>query len=84
MSDFGKIKDEAIHYFLDLYKKDWGEKPRISNLFSSWIEELENYNLEKPFSVEEVRNAIICMGNDKFLRLNGFSMFFYQECWDII
>lgn len=41
-------------------------------------------NLENLFSVEEVRNAIICMGKDKSADPDEFSMLFYQECWDII
>lgn len=39
VSDFCKIKDEAIRFFLVLYKKDGGEKPRIPNLLSSRLEE---------------------------------------------
>lgn len=36
MNDFGKIKDEVICFFLELYKNDGGE---IQNLFSSRIKE---------------------------------------------
>lgn len=40
--------------------------------------------LEKPFLVEEVKNAILCMGKDKSPGPDGFLMLFFQECWDII
>lgn len=41
-------------------------------------------NIEKPFSVEEVKETVMSMGKDKSQGPDGFSMFFYQKCWDII
>lgn len=83
-NDFGKIKDEAIQYFTQLYKNDGREKPRIPNLFSSWIDNEVACNFEKPFSIEEVKIAVMSMGKDKSPGPDGFSMLFYQDCWDII
>lgn len=34
--------------------------------------------------MEEVKNAILCMGKDKSPAPDGFSMLFFQKCWDII
>lgn len=67
-----------------LYKKVGGEKPRILYLFSSCIKEETAHNIEKPFSMEEIRYAVFSKEKDKSLGLDGFSMLFYQECWDIL
>lgn len=82
--DFEKIKDEAIRYFALLYKKDGREKPLIPNLFSSRNDSKVTPKLEMPFLVEEVKNAIMSMEKNKSPEPDGFSMLFYQECWDII
>lgn len=39
--------------------------------------------LEKPFT-EEVKWALFAMERAKVPGLDGFTMHFYQECWDII
>lgn len=81
-NEFDKIKDEATRYFTSLYKNDGRDKPRILNLFSSQIDNVVACNLEKPFSVEKVKKA--SMEKDKSSGPDGFSMFFYQKCWDIM
>lgn len=40
--------------------------------------------LEASFSEEEVKEVVFSMDKDKSLGLDGFSMHFYQVCWDII
>lgn len=82
--DFQKIKDEAIHYYSSLYKKEGGDIPRIPNLFSSKIDVEAARNLEKSFSVEEVRQAVMSMMKYKLSGLDGFSVLFFQESWDIV
>lgn len=41
-------------------------------------------NLEKTFSEEEVKNAIMGMDGTKALGPGGFSMLFFLECSDTI
>lgn len=41
-------------------------------------------DFEKPFLEEQVKNVIFAMDNSKASERNGFSMLFYQECWDTI
>lgn len=44
----------------------------------------EANDLERPFTKEEIKEAIFYMTKDKYLGPNGFSLLFYQECWDIL
>ncbi|RVW75227.1 LINE-1 reverse transcriptase-like [Vitis vinifera] len=40
--------------------------------------------LEVPFSVEEIHSALMEMGGDKAPGPDGFSVAFWQECWDFV
>jgi hypothetical protein len=44
----------------------------------------ENELLTRPFSMDEVQDAIFQMEHNKALGLDGFSAEFYQACWEII
>lgn len=84
MEDFERIKEEAIRYYSTLYSKEDGNRPCIENLFSKSLGEEEAKMLEVPFSLDEIREVILDMAGDKSPRPDGFSMCFYQFCWDII
>lgn len=40
--------------------------------------------MEHPFSEEEVVNIVKSMKGDKALGSDGFSIAFFQKCWDIV
>jgi hypothetical protein len=40
--------------------------------------------LERVFEEEEVRKVVSAMNGDKASGLDGFSMAFFQECWDVL
>jgi hypothetical protein len=44
----------------------------------------ENELLTRPFSMDEVQDAIFQMKHNKASGLDGFSTEFYQACWEII
>lgn len=48
------------------------------------VNEEDNSRLLKPFSKDEIINAIWKMEPDKAPGLDGFSIHFYRICWDII
>jgi hypothetical protein len=48
------------------------------------VSEEENNLLIRPFTKEEVRQAIFQMEHKKALGPDGFPANFYQVCWDII
>ena len=40
--------------------------------------------LERPFDVDEVIDVVRSLNGDKALGPDGFSLAFYQSCWDVI
>lgn len=48
------------------------------------IFENDRRSLEKPFLEEEIKNAIWGMNGDKALGPDGFTISFFQQCWDTI
>lgn len=44
----------------------------------------DNKALNKPISIEEVREVVFIMNPDKSPGPDGFQAFFFQKCWDII
>ena len=40
--------------------------------------------LEAPFTEGEVQSALMEMNGDKALGLDGFSVLFWQCCWDFV
>lgn len=59
-------------------------RPVIENFFEGGLLRDQVNELEKPFGEEEVKNVIFAMDGSKAPGPKGFSMHFYQECWDII
>ncbi|RVW76692.1 Transposon TX1 uncharacterized 149 kDa protein [Vitis vinifera] len=54
-------------------------KETFKNLNSSEAE-----GLELPFTEEEIHSALLDMNDDKALGLDGFTMAFWQFCWDFV
>ncbi|KAL6288610.1 hypothetical protein ACE6H2_006120 [Prunus campanulata] len=78
------IEKEVINFFKNLYTSNttvgWG----IEGLNWSPISEREAVWLERPFELEEIRKAVFECGKDKSPGPDGFSMCFYQTCWEDI
>lgn len=82
--NFENIANEAISFYHRLYKKDPLKRPIIDNLFDSHLSNEQVTELERPFDVEEIKEAIFGMDGAKSLGLDGFYMLFYQEYWNNI
>lgn len=82
--DVNVIKDEAICFFSKLYSKEAFERPIFHNLFANHHSEDCVLQLECSFMEEEVKDAMFSMDNDKSPGPNGFSILFYQVCWEIV
>lgn len=81
---FERIANEAIRFFSELYSKDHAYRPSIPNLFEGRLSMEEQVELESPFSMKEVKEAVFSMNKDKALDLDGFSMHFYHVAWDVL
>jgi hypothetical protein len=58
-------------------------RPLLDGLDFSSIDEEDNIVLDKPFT-EEVLGVLKDMAGDKAPGPDGYSMAFFQRCWDIV
>jgi hypothetical protein len=56
----------------------------VDGIFFDSISESDASWLERSFEEEEVRKVVSTMNGDKALGPNGFSMAFFQACWDVV
>lgn len=82
--EFEEIANAATSFFNHLYKKERGERPLIENLFEGEISKDRCGYLERLFCEEEIKNATFSMDGAKAPEPNGFSIMFYQVCWESI
>jgi hypothetical protein len=84
--------DQALKEYITSYYKDlFGQpKPRSFSLDESRVEDIEQVSQEendlliRPFTMDEVWEAIFQMEHNKALGSDGFPVEFYQSCWKII
>lgn len=84
VEDFDKIKEETIWFYASLYAKEKRDRPLIDNLFGHSLDLTDVEALESDFSLEEIKEAVYVTANDKSPARDGFTMMFYQVCWDFI
>ncbi|KAI5329624.1 hypothetical protein L3X38_029021 [Prunus dulcis] len=78
------IESEANNFFKRLYSSNeevgWGVEALnwcpIGMVQAAWI--------KRPFEEEEVRIVVFYCGKDKLPGADGFTLFFFQFCWDIV
>lgn len=56
----------------------------MDGIFFDSISESDASWLERAFEEEEVRKVVSTMNSDKASGPNGFSMAFFQACWDVV
>ena len=71
----------AFHQLLS-ESSEW--KADIEGLQLDHLSLQEAESLELPFSEEEVRSALMEMNGNKASGLNGFTVAFWQSCWDFV
>ena len=79
-----EIKEEVSRAFQGLLVDPGDWKLSIDGLVFERLEELDVEGLEKPFSEEEVFGALSGFCGEKTLGPDGFSMAFWQFCWDFV
>jgi len=56
----------------------------LDNLDFDSLDAVEASSLELPFEEKEVLEVVKCMNRDKALGPDGFTLAFFQDCWDVI
>lgn len=67
-----------------MYNHGIHDRPSLEGLEHDRINSEMNDQLESEFTEEEIRCAVFSISKEKAPGIDGFSLGFYQECWDVI
>ncbi|KAL6329204.1 hypothetical protein AAG906_014814 [Vitis piasezkii] len=79
-----EVRDGIVNEFQKLLSEEQGWRADIEGLQFNQLSSRDADGLEVPFSVEEIHSALMEMGGDKAPGPDGFSVAFWQECWDFV
>jgi len=84
IEDAADIEKEVIKFFKGLFRRNRNAGWGIEGLNWCPISIQDPEWLERPFEMEEIRKAVFDCGKDKSPGPDGFSLYFFQSCWDIV
>ena len=79
-----EIKEGVANAFQQQFSESSGWKADIGSLLFNQIFLQEAKMLELPFTEGEVQMTLMEMNGDKAPGPDGFSLFFWQCCWDFV
>ncbi|KAL6311685.1 hypothetical protein AAG906_019039 [Vitis piasezkii] len=80
----GPVERKGLLMLIKMLSEDSGWKADIGRLQLDQISQQEAENLEIPFSENEIQSALMEMNGDKALGSDGFTMAFWQSCWEFV
>ena len=78
------VRTEIVDAFQRLLTEDLEWKADIRGLNLNQISQQEADTLELPFMEDEVHSALMDMNGDKALGPDGFTVAFWQYCWEFV
>jgi hypothetical protein len=79
------MQNMATYYFANLFMENATVNPQgVVNLFSPIITEEMNYGRIKPYSAEEISDALFQIGPLKAPGSDGFPARFFQRNWSVM
>ncbi|RVW34362.1 Transposon TX1 uncharacterized 149 kDa protein [Vitis vinifera] len=79
-----EVREGIVNAFQNLLSEEPGWRADIEGLQLKQLNSREAENLEVPFSEEEIHFALMEMRGDKAPGPDGFTMAFWQDCWDVV
>ena len=79
-----EVRTGIVDAFQRLLTEDLEWKADIGGLNLNQISQQEADTLELPFMEEEVHSALMDMNDDKAPGLDGFTVAFWQFCWEFV
>ncbi|KAJ9678521.1 hypothetical protein PVL29_020644 [Vitis rotundifolia] len=79
-----EIREGIANAFKNFLSEDTGWKADIGRLQLDLISHQEAENLERPFIEDEIHAALMEMNEDKAPGPDGFTLAFWQSCWEFI
>ncbi|RVW25038.1 LINE-1 reverse transcriptase-like [Vitis vinifera] len=78
------VREGIANAYHQRLSKDVGWKADIEGIQLDQISQQEAKSLEIPFSENEIHSALMEMSGDKAPGPDGFTMAFWQSCWDFV
>jgi hypothetical protein len=78
------IRVHAANYFENMFAESMSWRPKLDDLEFESLSEGEAASLEAPFLEKEVKDVIYGMDGNKAPGPDGFSMAFFQACWEVL
>jgi hypothetical protein len=82
-SDPTIISNHIVNFYESSFSEPLSWRLRVDNLKFEVLNVDEAASLEEPFEEREVREVIKGMDRDKAPGSDGFSLAFYQDCWEM-
>jgi hypothetical protein len=79
-----EISEHIVKYFQKLFEEQCQWRLRVDGLVFDQILDHEASWLEREFEEEEVRKVVKAMEGDKAPGPDGFSIAFFQVCWEVV
>ena len=79
-----EVREGIVNAFQQLLSEEPGWRVDIEGLHLHCRSFQEAENLELPFSKEEIHFALLEMNGDKAPGSDGFTVAFWQACWDFV
>ncbi|RVX00494.1 LINE-1 reverse transcriptase-like [Vitis vinifera] len=79
-----EVRNGIVNAFQKLLSEEPGWRADIEGLQLNQLNSREAEDLEMPFSEEEIHFALMEMRGDKAPGLDGFTVAFWQDCWDFV
>jgi hypothetical protein len=83
-SDPTIVSNHIVNFYDSLFTEPFSWRPRLDNLEFDMLSDSNASSLEEPFEEREVWEVIKGMNGDKAPDPDGFSIAFFQECWEMI
>jgi hypothetical protein len=83
-SDPNTINSHIVNFYQSLFSESSSWRPSVDNLEFEVLSVDKAASLEDPFEEREVREVILGMDRDKAPGPDGFSLAFFQDCWEVV
>ncbi|RVX03217.1 LINE-1 reverse transcriptase-like [Vitis vinifera] len=84
LSEEQEVREGVVNVYQQLLSENLDWKADIGGLQLDQISQQEAEFLELPFSEEEVHSALMEMNGDKAPGPDGFTVAFWQKCWEFV
>lgn len=80
----GSRVEEIVGFYSSLYREPFSWRPFLEDLEFASISGVDVEWMERPFDEEEVMGATRSLNGDKAPGPDGFSLDFFQSCWEVV